>query len=144
MDQLQRLCNIEEIGRVKHRYFRLMDEKRWDEWGDVFTEDCHFTVGAGDGPVETTIDGRENIVAFWRDALKDGLSLHHGHMPDITFPTESTAHALWTYEYYGELGPGNMVRIYGIYDDDFEQAPDGAWRIRRLHINRLRLDEVPS
>jgi hypothetical protein len=34
------------------------------------------------------------------------------------------------------------VRIYGVYDDDFVKDNGGQWRIKRLHINRLRMDEI--
>jgi len=30
---------IEQLKQLKARYFRLMDQKRWDEWQEVFTED---------------------------------------------------------------------------------------------------------
>src|SRR5712692_5475725 len=30
---------IEQIKQVKARYFRLMGQKRWDEWKELFTED---------------------------------------------------------------------------------------------------------
>ena len=33
------LVEIERIKQLKARYFQLMDQKRWDEWADVFTED---------------------------------------------------------------------------------------------------------
>ena len=32
------LVEIEAIKQLKARYFRSMDEKRWDDWGQVFTE----------------------------------------------------------------------------------------------------------
>ena len=30
---------IEQIKHLKARYFRLMDQKRWDEWRELSTED---------------------------------------------------------------------------------------------------------
>lgn len=30
---------VEQISQLKARYFRLMDQKQWEEWRDVFTED---------------------------------------------------------------------------------------------------------
>ncbi|CAB4836986.1 MAG: hypothetical protein F2754_17095 [Actinobacteria bacterium] len=52
-----RLADIEEIRQLKARYFRLTDQKRWDEWLDVFVEDVRidwppdkggaYIVGAG-------------------------------------------------------------------------------------------------
>ena len=40
-----RLADLEEIKQLKARYFRLMDTKQWDAWGDVFSEDCSMDSG---------------------------------------------------------------------------------------------------
>ena len=34
-----RLVDLEEIKRLKARYFRTLDTKQWKEFGDVFTEE---------------------------------------------------------------------------------------------------------
>ena len=36
---LSTLEAIEQIKQVKARYFRFVDHKRWEEWGELFTED---------------------------------------------------------------------------------------------------------
>ena len=46
-DLLQRLCDIEAIKQLKARYFRLMDQKRWDDWALVFAKDAHLVVPEG-------------------------------------------------------------------------------------------------
>ena len=33
---MDRMAEILEIHKLKALYFRLMDEKRWDEWAEVF------------------------------------------------------------------------------------------------------------
>ena len=38
----EQLTDIEAIKQLKARYFRLMDTKRWEEWGDVFTKDARL------------------------------------------------------------------------------------------------------
>ena len=38
--ELTDLLEIEQIKQLKARYFRLMDQKRWDEFAQLFTEDC--------------------------------------------------------------------------------------------------------
>ena len=37
--ELNAIQEIEEIKKLKARYFRLMNHKRWDGWVDVFAED---------------------------------------------------------------------------------------------------------
>ena len=36
--------DIEAIRQLKARYFRFVDTKQWDRWGDLFTEDAVFHV----------------------------------------------------------------------------------------------------
>ncbi len=47
-DPLQRLVDIEAIKQLKARYFRLLDTKRWDEWGQVFAAGCVMEVPEAD------------------------------------------------------------------------------------------------
>ena len=55
---LQRLVDIEEIKRLKARYFRSLDRKEWDDFAQVFARDAHLEVPEG-GVSE---DGREAVV----------------------------------------------------------------------------------
>ena len=48
------LSELEAIKQLKALYFRLMDTKRWDEWGDVFSEDAEIDVS------DDTPDGHSN------------------------------------------------------------------------------------
>ena len=39
------LVAIEEIKRLKHRYFRTLDLKKWEEFGDCLSEDVTARYG---------------------------------------------------------------------------------------------------
>ncbi|HWJ10331.1 MAG TPA: nuclear transport factor 2 family protein, partial [Nocardioides sp.] len=39
------LAAIEEIKRLKHRYFRTLDLKQWEEFGDCLAEDVTARYG---------------------------------------------------------------------------------------------------
>ena len=41
---MQQLLDIEAIKQLKARYFRLMDQKQWEDWGLVFATDCVMEV----------------------------------------------------------------------------------------------------
>jgi len=47
------LIEIEQIRQLKARYFRAMDQKNWDEWESVFTEDAVFDFSAEGSPLIT-------------------------------------------------------------------------------------------
>jgi 3-phenylpropionate/cinnamic acid dioxygenase small subunit len=54
------LMDIEQIKQLKARYFRLLDTKQWEAWGQVFTADCEVRFGELDS--DRWIVGRERIV----------------------------------------------------------------------------------
>ena len=63
---------IEEIKRLKHRYFRTLDLKLWEEFGDCLTEDVTARYGtqAMDKPLH--YDNRADVVAFMSENLGTG------------------------------------------------------------------------
>ena len=139
---LRRLLDVEEIKRLKARYFRLMDTKSWEEWGQVFARDAVMEVPEA-GLVER---GREAIVASVSRALTGARTVHHGHMPELEITGEGTARGTWAMFDYVEWPPSEAGERrglvgYGHYLEEYVRE-DGAWRIRRLRLARLRVDAL--
>jgi uncharacterized protein (TIGR02246 family) len=130
---------IEAIKQLKARYFRLMDTKQWDQWADVFTEDA--VVAASPRPDET-FRGRAEIVRSVSRALRDGVTVHHGHMPEIALTGPDTATGIWAMYDFVDL-PELVLHGWGHYHEEYVKQ-DGAWRIRNLRLTRLRLDITPK
>jgi len=134
------LDEIEEIKQLKARYFRLMDEKRWDEWAELFTED--FT-GVYQGPhPELRFEGRDAIVGENRRILAGAKTVHHGHMPEIELTGPATARGIWAMFDYVEL-PAFTLKGYGHYHDEYVKQ-QGRWRIKATRLTRLRCDVTPG
>jgi hypothetical protein len=132
------------LTNVKARYFRLLDTKQWEEWGDVFTEDAVMDMPADDFHVE----GREAIVAAVRDILDEVVTVHHGHMGELTAVDETTARGIWAMEDYliwpprpGRRSFPQTTRGYGHYFEDYSRA-DGTWRIARTHLSRVHVETL--
>ena len=134
-DPLQQLVDAEAIKQLKARYFRCMDTKDWEGFGDVFTADATLEA---EGRVR---EGRDNIVGFISKLLQDVVTVHHGHMPEITITGPDTAIGVWAMFDYVEspTKPANGFRGYGHYTEEYLRE-DGNWRIRRLALTRLRVD----
>jgi uncharacterized protein (TIGR02246 family) len=134
-DPIQQLLDIEAIKQLKARYFRCMDTKDWSGFSDVFTEDATL---AAEGRVR---EGRDNIVGFISALLQDVVTVHHGHMPEITVTGPDTAAGVWAMFDYLEF-PGEPTRGFRGYGHYIEQyvRQDGAWRIRHLELTRIRVD----
>ena len=52
------LVELELIKRVKYRYMRAIDQKRWDDLAEVFTEDAVAEYSGG----KYRYEGRDAIV----------------------------------------------------------------------------------
>jgi hypothetical protein len=143
-DPVTRLLAVEEIKQLKARYFRYMDTRRWDDLRSVFARDAHLDT---DG---FTADGRDGIVAFLQRVLRDARTVHHGHMPEITITSATTARGTWALFDYVEFvsadgsdaAPRGLFG-YGHYEEDYV-VEDQAWRIAVLRLTRLRVDPLPG
>ena len=141
-DLLHRLSDIESIKQLKARYFRLMDQKKWDEWAMVFAENAHLVVPEG-GVDER---GRAAVVASVSGVLEGVRTAHHGHMPEIEITGADTARGTWAMFDYVEFPPGaNGERFglqgYGHYTEEYVRE-GGEWRIASLLLTRLRIDPL--
>ena len=132
------LVEIEAIKQLKARYFRLLDQKRWEEWGQVFTEDAELDTTQETPAARAT--GRAAIVAMVSLAVGDAVTVHHGHMPEIELQGVGRARGIWAMEDHLEF-PGDppplVVHGRGHYLEEYEKGEDGAWRIRSLTLRRL-------
>jgi hypothetical protein len=141
-DLLRRLLDIEEIKQLKARYFRLMDTKCWDEYGLVFAKDAVMEV-----PEANVVNnGRAAIVRGVSKVLEGVRTVHHGHMPEIEITGPDTARGTWAMFDYVEFAPaksGDRIGLqgYGHYREEYVRE-DGQWRIRRLRLERLRIDPL--
>lgn len=134
------LIVIEEIRQLKARYFLLMDQKKWDEWGNVFCEDVVIDTTQEGTPL---IHGRQAFLDFLPQMLEGVTTVHHGHMSviDITGPT--TATGTWSMEdmlWFPESTGGAKIWGMGWYFEKYRKDPDGAWRIEELKLRRIRVE----
>jgi hypothetical protein len=131
----EQLVEIERIKQLKARYFRLMDTKQWPEWEQVFTEDAVLQWGPKEDDV---FRGREAIVKGVSQVLREATTCHHGHMPEIEIEGADRARGIWAMYDYVE-SPRFVLHGFGHYHEQYRRQ-DGAWRIHRLQLTRLRED----
>ncbi len=149
MDDLTKLLAIEEIKQVKARYFRTMDTKDWDGYAEVFAPDAVMDMrseGSRDGVArdEMVTTGNRAIAEFVKAAIDTVTTVHHGHMPEVTFTSDMTADVIWAMEdklRWPEGSPISTLHGYGHYHETYRLV-DGAWKIQTLRLTRLRIDAV--
>ena len=139
---VQKLWDIEQIKQLKARYFRLIDTKDWEAWRDVFTEDCihHLPQEANRPPV-----GNAEYLEQIPNYLAEALTVHHGHMPEITILSDTEAEGIWSmFDYVLNPGQATGIKGYGHYYETYRKGADGCWRISSKRNTRLKLDQVPN
>ncbi|WP_307875059.1 nuclear transport factor 2 family protein [Frankia nepalensis] len=141
-DLVRRLLDIEEIKGLKARYFRTLDQKKWDEFGEVYAAAAVLELPE----VEMVVDGRDAIVKMVSEALSGARTVHHGHMPEIELTGPDTARGTWAmfdYVEWPSSDSGSRVGLqgYGHYVEEYARE-DGRWRIARSRLDRLRVDSL--
>lgn len=134
--ELNALEEIEHIKKLKARYFCLMDQKRWDEWRELFTEDV--TAVYHGPPADLRYEGRATLVAQVSAILANAVTVHHGHMPEIALTSPTTATGIWAMFDYVRL-PGFTLKGYGHYEEEYVKE-EGKWKIKNLRLTRLHCD----
>ena len=130
--------DIEAIKQLKARYFRTMDTKEWAGMRQVFADDVVMDTTESGGGVLT---GADAFMEFLRDTLRDVVTVHHGHMPEIELVSSTTARGVWAMQDILKWPNGQELRGYGHYHENYALI-DGAWRIKSSKLTRLRMDFI--
>jgi len=133
-DVVQTLVAIEAIKRLKYRYLRCLDQKRWDDIGSCFTPGATAAYSGG----KYSFSGREEIVEFLRRSMgrEDFLSSHRCHHPEIDLVSATEATGTWALEDTVIIGEHDLI-VYGaaFYEDRYVVVDD-AWCIAHTGYRR--------
>jgi hypothetical protein len=141
---LERLLAIEEIKRLKSKYFYCLDHKDWATWkSDVFAADASLHVPEAR---EEPFVGIDTIIGWVSQSAGQQISVHHGHMPDIEICSADFAKGIWAMEDILRLPkdrPSPMGYTYlhgfGHYHETYVRGPAG-WRIKTTRLTRLYVE----
>jgi len=147
VDPVHRLEIIEAVRVTKARYFRFIDQKRWDEFPDLFVADVHIDCSddwalMGADPALGISDGRDRFARRVARILADVQTVHHGHMQEIEVLDATRATAITAMFDRLEFADGRVQTGFGHYEEDYA-LDAGAWRIARMQLHRLRIVAGP-
>lgn len=138
IDALDRLVAIEEIRQLKARYFRLLDQKDFDAFATVFTEDFRYL----DDAKQMELVGRDAFVSFIAERHARSVSVHEGHDSEIELDSSDEAHGIWAMNDMVILPRDTNGRTIqhgsGHYTERYRRV-SGRWCIARSHLSRLWL-----
>ena len=116
------------VRRTLAQYAQLCDDGRFDEFADLFTEDCRFHV------MRQTHEGRAAVKEFIGAAMTPEARGKHAILSsviDIEDGKVRTAKA-WT-DFVFAAASGTITSI-GRYHDELECGADGRWRFTLREI----------
>ncbi|HUJ64233.1 MAG TPA: nuclear transport factor 2 family protein [Acidimicrobiales bacterium] len=144
-DGPRRWADVQEIQKLKARYFRFMDTKQWERFGELFTEDLKFYIEGSPtaGSDQPAFDGRRDLVGYLAASHPAKVTVHQGHMPEIEFTGDDTATGVWAvFDWVDDPGRGGAWQGFGHYHERYVRGPDRRWRICEVRLTRLRVDRV--
>ncbi len=129
---------IEEIKRLKYRYFRSLDLKAWDEFGDTLATDIRARYGTHAMKERLRFDDRDAVVAFMTENLPQSvITVHVAHHPEIEVDG-TEAHGSWCFEDTVIVPDFDaQIRGAGYYTDSYRKDSDGTWRIASTEYERI-------
>lgn len=146
---LRRLSDLEDIKRLKARYCRLLDTKQWSRLQALFLPEARFE-GFGSAPSGA---GPDVFIQGVSTRLKDCITIHHCHTPEIEFLDATNARGIWAMMDYLEWPDGYTPREapgkqrgfygYGYYEEAYRKAGD-RWLFAFLRLVRQRIDPLTA
>ncbi|HKY15079.1 MAG TPA: nuclear transport factor 2 family protein [Microthrixaceae bacterium] len=136
--RVSELLELESIKRLKYAYFRCLDQKLWDEMGELFVEEATAAYSGG----KYHYEGREEIVSFMRRNMDRPAfhTSHRVHHPEITLEGADRATGVWAME---DVNVDTEWDFYltgaGFYTDTYVRR-DGRWQF--LHTGYKRTFET--
>jgi hypothetical protein len=146
MSDVERLVALEDIKQLKSRRDRAVDMKDWVTLEALHAPDHHSHV-EGFEPWTSAAEMIRNIEM----SLREVVSVHQCHTPDITFETPTRARGIWAMEDFlswRQDDREHWLRGYGFYEEVYEKR-DGRWvyvwrRLTRLKVNMSEGGMLPG
>jgi len=135
-DKLQKLLDIEEIKKLKYRYFRGIDTADIDLLRTLFADDAELDYRGAVYRWEVT--GKENIVQQIENSFtSDAVACHQGHHPEIDILSQNNAEGLWYLsDMFTDTKRKIITRGSAIYKDIYEKI-DETWYIKKSEYDRI-------
>ena len=134
------LLEIESIKRLKHRYFRCLDLKLWDEMPSCFVPEATVAYSGG----KYSYEGVDAIMDFLTRSMssEEFLSSHRATHPEIDVDG-ATATGTWAFDDFVIIGEFDIIVAgAGFYEDRYVKR-DGDWLIEHTGYRRSFEQVIP-
>ncbi len=131
--RMQAIEDLEAIKKLHQNYINLMDNIRYDEVPDLFTDDA--AVEVRDSGVKRGKKELAEIYQMIKGMYKGGVARHIGHMcvePDIKVDGNK-AKGTWLIYFFDSIPKQSWVQ--GINECEYRKE-NGKWLISKLKFTR--------
>lgn len=153
----EQLMAIEEIKRTFAARLRCMDNKQWEIYPTLHTDDVVSETWGGlpedkqprTEDTSNRVVGKENLTRAISTMLGGPTvvtTVHHGHTPEIELTSDTTARGIWAMEdklWWKNGDREEHLHGYGHYHEEYRKA-GGRWLISYRKLTRLREDATDS
>jgi hypothetical protein len=139
-EALRELLDFEAVKSLKARYWRAIDQQRWDELRRLLCDDVDVDLA---GHVHK--DG-DSFVSCIGEKLKGVITVHQGHAPALERHGPDSVTAYWPFVDYAIFPPSGertSFQGYGYYEDVYRREK-GTWRIASTKMSRYWIDLFPN
>jgi len=128
--RVQALEDIEEIRKLRFKYWWYLDHKQYDKFAELFTEDLIYT-NLATGKCQEKGPWLAGLGGFLDDNTR---SSHHGHQMLINIEDETHATGIWVLrDELNNLTANTNFKGRGWYFDHYRKV-DGVWKICKLSL----------
>jgi hypothetical protein len=135
------LAEIEAIKALKARRVRALDMKDWDTYEGLHAPE-HVSHGFKGGPAV----GPQAMMERLLSQVRDVVTIHMVHSPDIRLSSETTATGSWMLEdrlFWRQGEDEHWFHGFGYYDETYVKRA-GRWFFTSRHLHRLRVEVSPG
>ncbi|MGC4251008.1 MAG: nuclear transport factor 2 family protein [Sphingobium sp.] len=140
LSDLERMIAVDAIKTLRARFCRALDARNWDALASMVTDGIRLLVANESGNPALgladplSFNGRDAFLAFVRQVIGTGPTIHVATMPEIEVHGPDTAHGVWLIQGYSESAREHGLTLgigYETVEDDYVRI-DGHWRIDGL------------
>ena len=134
---IRNLKDIEDIKKLKAKYFRCCDARLLNELEECFSDDAVADYALPEHLGERiTLKGKAAIMDFFSQRKKSGqgeiIRVHLGHNPEISVTSDTTARGIWQLFLFRMDTQTNKGAICGgDYNDEYVKE-NGDWKIKSV------------
>jgi ketosteroid isomerase-like protein len=142
LTDIERLIELEAIYRLKARRDHAVDQKDWNTYAALHSDD-YVAMSIGPDPIVGGRAAADQLAV----QMAGVTTVHHCHTPVIEFQDRDNATGIWAMEdnlFWKRNGEKQWLRGFGFYHETYVRGADGQWRFSYRKLERTHAETSPG